>query len=125
LRLRGQICLATDEPQRARALYEKAVALDPYDLGSRQHLIEVCDRLNDSATVAVQRRQLADVRDYRKRLTQLYLTARDRPWDAQVRYEIAVQCLKANRKAEAVTMLRAALTCDPGHAEARRLLEEQ
>jgi tetratricopeptide (TPR) repeat protein len=124
-RLRGRICLATDEPQRARGLFEKAVALDPYDLGSRQHLIEVCDRLNDPATVAEQRRQLADVRDYRKRLTQLYLTARDRPWDAQVRYEIAVQCLKANRKAEAVTMLRAALTCDPGHSEARRLLEEQ
>jgi tetratricopeptide (TPR) repeat protein len=125
LRLRGQMCLATDEPRRARTLFEKAVALEPYDLGSRQHLLELCDRLNDPAAVAEQRRLLEEARDYRKRMTLLYLTARDRPWDAQVRYQIAVQCLKINRKAEAQTMLRATLACDPNHQEARRLLEQQ
>jgi tetratricopeptide (TPR) repeat protein len=125
LRLRGQMCLATDEPRRARTFFEKAVARDPYDLGSRQNLLELCDRLNDSAAVAEQRRLLEEARDYRKRMTQLYLTARDRPWDAQVRYQIAVQCLKINRKAEAQTMLRAALACDPNHQEARHLLEQQ
>jgi tetratricopeptide (TPR) repeat protein len=123
--LRGRMYLATDEPGRARPLFEKAVALDPYDLGSRQHLIAVCDRLNDPAAVAEQRRRLEEARDFWKRLTQLYRMAEDRPWDGQVRYEIAVLCLKANRKAQAQTMLRAALACDPDHPEARRLLEHQ
>jgi tetratricopeptide (TPR) repeat protein len=123
--LRGRMCLATDEPGRARSLFEKAVALDPYDLSSRQHLIAVCDRLNDPAAVAEQRRNLEEARDFWKRLTNLYRTAEDRPWDGQVRYEIALLCLKANRRAQAQTMLRAALACDPGHAEARRLLEQQ
>jgi tetratricopeptide (TPR) repeat protein len=122
--LRGRMYLATDEPNRARPLFEKAVGLDPYDLGSRQHLIAVCDRLNDPAAVAEQRRRLEEARDFWKHLTNLYRTAEDRPWDAQVRYEIAVLCLKANRKAQAQTMLRAALASDPGHREARRLLEE-
>jgi tetratricopeptide (TPR) repeat protein len=122
--LRGRMYLATDEPGRARPLFEKAVALDPYDLGSRQHLIAVCDRLNDPAAVAEQRRRLEEARDFWKRLTQLYRTAEDRPWDGQVRYEIAVLCLKANRKAQAQTMLRATLACDPGYQEARRLLEQ-
>jgi tetratricopeptide (TPR) repeat protein len=123
--LRGRMYLATDEPGRARPLFEKAVALDPYDLGSRQHLIAVCDRLNDPAAVAEQRRRLEEARDFWKRLTQLYRTAEDRPWDGQVRYEIALLCLKANRKAQAQTMLRAALACDPDHPEARRLLDQQ
>jgi tetratricopeptide (TPR) repeat protein len=123
VRLRGQMYLATDEPGRARPLFEKAVALDPYDLGSRQQLIALCDRLNDPAAVAEQRRLLDEARDFRQRLSKLYLAARDRPWDSQVRYQIATMCMKANRKAEAQTMLRATLACDPNHQEARRLLE--
>jgi tetratricopeptide (TPR) repeat protein len=115
--------LATDEPRRARPLFAKAVALDRYDLGSRQHLIALCDRLNDPAAVAEHRRRLEEARDLWKRLTALYQTAQERPWDGQVRYEIALLCLKANRKEQAQTMLRAALVCDPNHQEARRLLE--
>jgi tetratricopeptide (TPR) repeat protein len=122
--LRGRMYLATDEPGRARSLFEKAVVLDLYDLGSRQHLIAVCGQLNDQTAVAEQRRRLEEARDFWRRLTNLYRTAEDRPWDGQVRYEIAVLCLKANRKAQAQTMLRAALACDPGHQEARRRLEE-
>jgi predicted Zn-dependent protease len=124
LGLRGRMYLATDEFRRARPLFEKAVALDAYDLGTRQHLIALCDRLDDPAEVAEQRRLLEEARDYRKHLTMLYRTAEDHPWDAQVRCEIAVLCLKANRRDQAETMLRAALACDPHHPEARRLLEQ-
>jgi tetratricopeptide (TPR) repeat protein len=123
LRLRSQMYLATDEPGRARSLLEKAVALDPYDVGSRQHLIALCDRLNDPAAVAEHRRRLDEARNLWKNLTALYETAQKRPWDGQVRYEIALLCLKANRKEQAQTMLRAALVCDPNHQEARRQLE--
>jgi tetratricopeptide (TPR) repeat protein len=125
LGLRGRMYLAEDEPRRARPLFERAVALEPYDLGSRQHLIEVCDQLNDRVAVEEQRRLLEEARDYHRRVSALYRSAEERPWDAQVRYEIALLCLKANHKEQAQTMLRAALACDPGHPEARRLLEQQ
>jgi tetratricopeptide (TPR) repeat protein len=123
LRLRGRLYLAADQPARARPLLEKAVALDPYDLVGRQHLAEACVRLGDAAAADEQRRRAEDARRLRDRLTSLYVSARERPWDDSVRQEIAGLCLRMNRRREARTMLRAALACNAGNEPARRLLD--
>jgi tetratricopeptide (TPR) repeat protein len=122
LRVRARMYLATDQPRRARPLLEKCVALAPLDLSARQHLLEVCRQLQDSAAVATHRRKYEEGRALSKELTLLYLTARDRPWDDRVRVDIAHLCVKLERVGEARTMLRAALACNPANKEARQLL---
>jgi len=123
LRLRGQMYLAVDEPAKARPLLEESLRADPFDLGGRQLAVEACHQLGDEAAAAGHRKAMEEVREQRKRLSLLYVTARDRPWDPLVRVEIAELCLAINRRQEAEQMARAALACDPANAEARRLLD--
>jgi tetratricopeptide (TPR) repeat protein len=124
LRLRARMYVATDEPRAARPLLEKCVAQSPLDLSARQSLLEVCQQLQDDAAVKLHRQKYEEGRDLSRQITLLYLTARDRPWDDRVRFELAQLCLKLNRVGEARTMLRAALACNPGNQEARQLLEK-
>jgi tetratricopeptide (TPR) repeat protein len=124
LRVRARMYVATDRPQLARPLLEKCVALAPLDLSARQHLLEVCQQLQDGEAVKEHRRKYEEVRGLSRQLTLLYLTARDRPWDDWVRYETARLCVQLNRPGEARTMLRAALAANPGNRGARRLLEK-
>jgi tetratricopeptide (TPR) repeat protein len=124
LRVRARMYVATDQLRQARPLLEKCVAETPLDLGARQSLLEVCQQLQDNAAVKLHRQKYEEGRDLGRQLTLLYLTARDRPWDDQVRCEIARLCLKLNRVGEARTMLRAAIACNPGNQEAHQLLEK-
>jgi tetratricopeptide (TPR) repeat protein len=123
LRVRARMCTATDQLQQARPLLEKCVALRPLDLSARQHLLEVCQQLKDEPAVKVHRQKYEEERALSRRMSQLYLLARERPWDDGVRLEIARLCLKLNRVDEARTMLRAALASNPGNLEARRLMD--
>ncbi len=124
LRMRARMYVATDRPRQARPLLEKCVALAPLDLSARQHLLEVCQQLQDGEAVKEHRRKYEEVRGLSRQLTLLYLTARDRPWDDWVRYETARLCMQLHRPGEARTMLRAALAANPGNLDARRLLEK-
>lgn len=68
--------------------------------------------------------QLWDVVKAQKELlSKLNAEARNRIWDDQVRYEIALIWLKLDRPAEARTWLQAALMCNPQHAQAKEALE--
>jgi tetratricopeptide (TPR) repeat protein len=124
LRVRARMYMATDQPRRARPLLEKCVELAPLDLSARQNLLEICQQLQDTEAMKTHRQKYEEVRDLSRQLTLLYLTARDRPWDDRVRYEIARLCVKLNRVGEARTMLRAAVAANPGNQEARQLLQE-
>jgi tetratricopeptide (TPR) repeat protein len=56
-------------------------------------------------------------------LTKLSSEAMNKPWDDQVRYEIAMIWLQMDRLQLARSWLEAALACNPGHVEARRVLD--
>jgi tetratricopeptide (TPR) repeat protein len=124
LRVRARMYTATDRPRLARPLLERCVALTPLDLSARQHLLEVCQQLQDTEAAQTHRQKYEEGRALSRQLTQLYLTARDHPWDDRVRLEIARLCVKLDRMGEARTMLRAALACNPNNPEARQLLQK-
>jgi predicted Zn-dependent protease len=80
--------------------------------------------LGDSDRVKEQQRLAAEALRARERLTDLFQKSSERPWDDELRCEIAELCLKLNRPQEARTALRAALACNPDNEQARRRLAE-
>ncbi len=124
LRLRAQFYLLEDRPGDAVPLLEQAVQLDPQDYANRQHLVQAYQQLKDLDRAKEHQRQVQETQHVRTELTQLFQKASERPWDDEVRCDIADQCLKLNRRQEARTALRAALACNPANERARRRLAE-
>jgi predicted Zn-dependent protease len=124
LRLRASIHLGEDRPGDALPLLEQALRLDPQDYASRQYLIEAYQRLKDGDRVKEHQRLAEEVQRARLELTQLFEKTNTRPWDDELRCEIAELCLKLNRTQEARMALQAALACNPANEQARRRLAE-
>lgn len=124
LRLRAKIYLADGAPQKALPLLEKALQIDPQDYACRQALIQVYHQLKETAKAQEQERLTEEYEKVRHELTQLFERASRRPWDDEVRCQIAELCLQVGRRAEARASLRAALACNPANERARQRLIE-
>lgn len=124
LRLRAGLYVAADRPRDALPLLEQALRLDPHDYASRQHLVQVYQQLKDVHRVKEHQRLAEETQRARQALTELFEKASERPWDDELRCEIADLCLKLNRRQEARTALRAALACNPANERARQRLAE-
>jgi tetratricopeptide (TPR) repeat protein len=113
LHLRARLFLADGQPKAAMPLLERALAVNPYDDVNRELLIQVCKQLGEDARVVQQQRLLEETRSYKRRLTELHEQALRRPWDAEVRQQLADLCLKLNLKGEAEMWRQAAAACMP------------
>jgi tetratricopeptide (TPR) repeat protein len=122
LLVRAEIDLATEQAQAALPVLERAARLAPYDLKIRHRLAEAYSLLGDTARAAEQRRLLEETQKRKVQIDKMQREAITRPWDDQLRYEIGVMLLKLNHLPEAQTWLRASLTCNPNHQQARELL---
>jgi tetratricopeptide (TPR) repeat protein len=124
LRLRAQLHLAENQPQSALPLLEKAVKNEPHDVVSRQLLVQVFNQQGDAARVKEQTRFLEETKRLKDRLTRLHEEALKKPWDDQVRVQIAQACMELKRPAEARMWLEAALASNPNCLEARQRLQK-
>jgi tetratricopeptide (TPR) repeat protein len=118
LRLRGKFFLAEGRTTAARPLLESVLSRDPHDHAARQLLMQVCSREGNSEEAEHQRQLLEQTRGVLARLTELHHEARDKPWDAEVRWRIVKLCQQLNRTDEARMWARAAEACGPGGAAA-------
>ncbi len=122
LLLRGTLHLEAGEHREAAQLLERAVRLQPHDQRGRERLAQVYERLGDRERAALHWRLKEESVRLQTELTRLNREALVKPWDAGVRLQLARVWLQMERPAEARTWLRATLSCNPQHQEARRVL---
>jgi tetratricopeptide (TPR) repeat protein len=122
---RAKVFLAEGQPRPALPLLETAVRVDANDLESRQFLMQAYGQVGDRERAERERQRVEELKGYKDRLTKLHEQAQRRPWDDQVRYQIAADlCQGINRPAEARMWLEAALACNPNNMKARQLLDK-
>jgi tetratricopeptide (TPR) repeat protein len=121
---RAKVFLAEGQPRAALPLLDTAVRVDPNDLESRQFLMQAYGQAGDRERAERERQRVEELKAYKDRLTKLHEQAQRKPWDDQVRYQIAELCQGINRPAEARMWLEAALACNPNNTKARQLLEQ-
>jgi tetratricopeptide (TPR) repeat protein len=121
---RAKMFLVDGQPRAALPLLETAVRVDPNDLESRQFLMQAYGQVGDRERAERERQRVEELKGYKDRLTKLHEQAQRKPWDDQVRYQIADLCRTINRPAEARMWLEAALACNPNNMKARQLLDK-
>ncbi len=124
LRLRGTMELDEERPAAALPLLEKAVRLDPHDHKARDRLAAAYRRLDRIPSAEEQERARDRLMERKEALTKLNMQALEKPFDDQVRLDIARVWLQLARPREARLWLQAAVACNPRNPDARRLLEE-
>jgi tetratricopeptide (TPR) repeat protein len=112
LRLRGEIFLQENEPQKAAELLERALSFDRHEQTSRQLLAQAYAALGKTVEAAEQKRLAGQTQEYLHQMTQLSREAMTRPWDAAVRKQLAEVCDHLDRP-ELAAMWRQAAGCCP------------
>lgn len=123
LLLRGKIYLTEDQPRRALPLLEKAVRLDPFNEKNRQHLAEAYRAIGDTRRALAEDQAGQRVLDSKSEIRLLRRKSAAEPWSDEIRLRLAILCLNIDRPKDALVWLRAALACNPGNRQARRLLQ--
>jgi tetratricopeptide (TPR) repeat protein len=112
LRLRAKMHLAEGQTTAARPVLEAVLRRDAHDFAARQLLMQVYARGEGNPDEAERQRQLLEEsRGILAQLTDYHHEARNKPWDAAVRWRIVELCQKLNRTAEAQMWARAAQAC--------------
>jgi tetratricopeptide (TPR) repeat protein len=119
--LLGRMHMEEDRPQEAAPLLEHGLRVSAVDEDLHARLGRTYQALGRTADAEHQQRLADQVRDAKIRLDELERKARARPGDAEPRLEAARLCISLGRWLEARVWLRAALACQPAHAEAREL----
>jgi tetratricopeptide (TPR) repeat protein len=122
--LRAKIYLAEGRPAEAQPFLKDSVLLAPYDLTGHKLLLDAYSQGGDKAGADEQKRILVRLQADRERLSELQTQALGRVWDAEVRVRIARLYLRTGRPDAARMWLKAALACQPRHADARQLLDQ-
>jgi tetratricopeptide (TPR) repeat protein len=132
---RASLYLVQGQPRAALPLFEKAAAIDPYDLKGQQYLRETCSKLKSEAT-APQEKQAYEAQIQHtlaleeqtkatmRQLSGMQKESQQRPGDVAIRYEIAMKALTINRYREARMWLEAALAINPNHRRAAAALSQ-
>jgi Flp pilus assembly protein TadD len=116
---RAQIDLADSRPAEALASLDRAVAADPYRPEAIYLRGVVLRRLGRTEQA---RRDLARAEELNKGLAEMSALngrAERAPHDADIRCRLGRLCVELGKLELAASWYRAALACDPNHAEAR------
>jgi tetratricopeptide (TPR) repeat protein len=113
LRLRAEIAMAQDHPERAIVDLERAVRLELADYALRHQLAEAYAAAGGTAQAQQQRERRDEIQRQLRRLASLEAAASANPTDAAAREAVADVWLKLEQPEKARMWLRAALACDP------------
>ncbi|HJT31297.1 MAG TPA: tetratricopeptide repeat protein [Pirellulales bacterium] len=120
-----QIDLALDQRRTDEALdfAQRAVAAYPTDSLSRQRLGQVYQRLGKADQAEAELEKMDELKELRLWFTELHERAAERPYDADVRYELGQVAEKLTWGELAADWYNAALKIDPDHQKAHEALE--
>ena len=124
LRLRARMYIDRDQPAKAIPFLKRLLTLEPYDHRSRHQLAILYQTLGDEKAAAEQLRLRERTHQIKLKLTDLSARAAQKPWDDELRVQIAEKWLEMGGTVEARMWLRAALLCNPRNEKARRLLRQ-
>jgi tetratricopeptide (TPR) repeat protein len=110
-RLRGLLDLQQNRPQEAATRFERALVLDPNDVGSRYQLALAYRRLGKKVEAEKQEQRVHETQKDLDLLTRLNQEAGDKPWDESVRRKMAEVCERFGKLDEAAMWRRAADAC--------------
>jgi tetratricopeptide (TPR) repeat protein len=110
-RLRGQLELLANQPQNALSNLERAVLLNPDDIGSRYQLVVAYRKLGRKDQAEAQERLLQETQKNLELLAHLNEEAGRSPWDAGLRIKMAETCERVGRFQDAAMWRRAAAAC--------------
>lgn len=120
-----QIDLALDQGRTDEALdfAQRAVAAYPTDSLSRQRLGQVYQRLGKSEEAEAELKKMDELKELRLWFTELHERAAEKPYDADVRYELGQVAEQLTWGELAADWYNAALKIDPDHQKAHDALE--
>ena len=120
-----QTDLALDQRRTEEALdfAQRAVASYPTDSLSRQRLGQVYQRLGRTEEAAAELQKMDELKELRLWFTELHERAAEKPYDADVRYELGQVAEQLAWGELAADWYNAALKIDPDHQKAHDALE--
>jgi Flp pilus assembly protein TadD len=113
--LQAKIELAEGCPEKALPWLQKADALAPKEGEVINSLMLVCGQLGQTEQADKYRRLLDEVNARDAELHKLATAYMDRPWDADLRFQLGEACLKYGRNDEASHWFQGILWKDPDH----------
>ena len=123
LLLVGEIAQSKADWNAAAQSFRQAVDKYPMDDAAKYQLALVLRRLGQEAEAEKLMAESQQIKAKREKLFELHLDAIQRPYDAELRYEMATMFVDMKLPETANQWLRAVLAIDPNHQKARELAE--
>ena len=121
---KARLAIAAGKPERAEPWLRTATELTPHDRESLFTLSQCLEQLGKKEEASAAREQWKRADKDAKDLVEVVRKVAEKPNDADLRCLAGEINLRLGREEEGERWLESALTKDPGHAQARRLLED-
>jgi tetratricopeptide (TPR) repeat protein len=118
--LQATIALDSNEVQRAEGILEQAVAQYPKDFGLRFKLAQAYRRLGKAEQADEQLKQSEELRELRRRFSDLHDQAIQAPMDAEVRYDLGVVARELEMMELSDSWFRASYALDSNYFQSRQ-----
>ena len=122
--LQAKIELAEGRLPEALAWLKKADALSPLQADVTNALVHVCGQLGLKDETAFYKQRLDDIKKRDETLDRLISEAKIRPDDPEIRFELAITCLKYGREEEASHWFQGILRKNPNHLPTLKALAD-
>lgn len=123
LLLVGEMAQSKADWTAASESFGRAVEKHPMDDSAKYQLALVLRRLGKEAEAEKLMAESQQIKTKREKLFELHLDAIQRPYDAELRYEMATMFVEMKLPETASQWLRAVLAIDPNHQKARELAD--
>jgi tetratricopeptide (TPR) repeat protein len=121
---RAMVELHRGQLEKALALFDRAVAADPYDHLNRHQRMLVLSRLGRKAEAELERGRVERLKSENDRFTEVSRALLRNPLDPKLRSEAASWLMAHGRDDEAVDWANLVLQSEPTHAAMNRLLAD-
>jgi len=125
LRIQAAIDLDAGDAESSVRLLRKAVEHHPREFRVRYRLAQAYQRLGERELAEEQMRQMQELRDLRRRFTDLHAEAIKDPADVEIRYQLGVLADQLGKPELARTWYAAVIGMDPEHKDARKALSSE
>ena len=125
LRLRAALDLEAGDVESSIRILRKAVEHHPKEFRVRYRLAQAYQRLGESELAEEQMGQMQELRDLRRRFTDLHAEAIKNPADVEIRYQLGVLADQLGKPELARTWYAAVIGMDPEHEDARKALSPE